>query len=100
MVEGNRRGEWKFVPIDIQRNDDRWFELEFSLPQQIAELVSNRWGDQAAIADIKQEHFSYIDLSGMIGGIRRNIRLELDRNWIGTYVARRTSGNALLPAST
>jgi len=32
--------------------------------------------------NLKQEHFSFIDLSGVIGGIRRSVWLQLDRKWI------------------
>lgn len=88
-VIGNDRGEWKFVPVHIARGDNGWFELEFSLPTAVAELVQENWDDPIAVANIKQQHFSYIDLTGEIGGIRRSVRLELDRNWIETYVQRR-----------
>ena len=87
-VHGNHRGEWKFVPIQFQLGDDGWFELEFSLPSFIAELVRDSWEDPVAVANLKQQHFSYIDLSGVIGGIRRSVRLELDRDWIEDYVRR------------
>lgn len=89
QVRGNNQGEWRFVPIQSQPGDPAWFELEFSLPPLIAELVENSWDDPIAVADLKQQHFSYIDLSGVIGGIRRSIRLELDREWIEDYVRRR-----------
>jgi hypothetical protein len=84
-----RSGEWHFVPVYAQRGDDEWFELEFSLPPLVAELVEQNWNDPVAVADVKQQHFSYIDLSGVIGGIRRNIRLELDREWLRRYLERR-----------
>jgi hypothetical protein len=87
-VTGNQTGEWKFTPAEYGRDDDGWFELEFSLPDGVAILVEKNWGDREAVANIKQEHFSYIDLSGIIGGIRRNIRLELDRDWIEAYIER------------
>lgn len=89
-VVGNNRGEWSFVPLYLQPNDDRWFELQFSLSPLIADLVANSWDDPVAVANLKQELFSYIDLSGVIGGVRRNIRLELDREWIRNYIARRS----------
>ncbi len=88
-VVGNDLGEWKFVPIGVQPRDERWFELEFSLPPLIADLVADNWEDSVAVANIKQEHFSYIDLSGVIGDIRRNVRLELDADWIDDYIQRR-----------
>jgi len=88
-VHGNHRGEWKFVPINIQRGQPGWFELEFSLPPVIAELVEGHWDDPVAVANLKQQHFSFIDLTGVIDGIRRNVRLELDREWIQEYIRRR-----------
>lgn len=80
---GNELGAWKFIPL----NDDpsQWFELQFNLPETIADFISENWEDGVAIADIKQQHFSYINLSGKIGGIKRNIRLEMDREWINEY---------------
>ena len=88
-VIGNSRGEWMFVPIEAHPNQGDSFELEFSLPPVVAELVAGSWEDPVAVANIKQQFFSYIDLSGVIGGIRRNVRLELDRDWIQTYIRRR-----------
>lgn len=87
-VTGYQTGEWKFTPAEYGSGDDGWFELEFSLPGGVARLVEENWGDREAVANIKQEYFSYIDLSGIIGGIRRNVRLELDRDWIDAYIAR------------
>lgn len=88
-VHGNNRGEWKFVPIQFQPGDSAWFELEFSLPPLIAELVESNWDDPIAVANLKQQHFSFIDLSGVIGGINRSVRLQLDREWIDDYIRRR-----------
>ena len=86
-VTGYEDGNWKFTPINTARGSEGWFELEFSLPEDIAELVRSNFGDREAFANIKQEHFSFIDLSGVIGGIRRNIRLELDQEWISRYIS-------------
>lgn len=86
-VAGNRQNEWKFVPVGVDPDDqDRWFELEFSLPPEIADLVAESWDDSVAVADLKQQHFSYIDLSGVIGAIRRAVRLELNQDWINEYI--------------
>jgi hypothetical protein len=87
-VHGNNRGEWKFVPIQFQEGHPAWFELEFSLPPLIAELVETSWKDPVAVANLKQQHFSFIDLSGVIGGLRRSVRLQLDREWIEDYIRR------------
>lgn len=89
-VMGNHQNEWKFVPLGVRHGDaNQWFELEFSLPPVIAELVAQHWEDPIAVANIKQQHFSYIDLSGVIGGIRRTVRLELNEGWINEYIQRR-----------
>lgn len=85
-VHGNQRGEWKFVPIQAEPGQPAWFELEFSLPTFIAELIQDNWRDPVAVADLKQQHFSFIDLTGVIGGIRRSVRLQLDRGWIEDYI--------------
>jgi hypothetical protein len=87
-VHGNPTGEWKFVPIEAEPGDRAWFELEFSLPPLIAELVQDNWRDPIAVANLKQQNFSFIDLTGVIGGIRRSVRLELDRDWIEDYISR------------
>lgn len=87
-VTGYETGEWKFTPAEFQANENGWFELEFNLPEGIASLVAENWGDRAAIANIKQQNFSYIDLSGQIDNIRRSVRLELDREWINSYIQR------------
>lgn len=88
-LHGDTPTGWRFVPSGAQPQDPGWFELEFSLPPLIAELVEAHWTDPIAVAHLKQEHFSYIDLTGVIGGIRRNVRLELDRDWISRYIRER-----------
>ncbi|MEW8320112.1 MAG: hypothetical protein AB2660_18385 [Candidatus Thiodiazotropha sp.] len=87
-VTGYETGEWKFTPAEFHANENGWFELEFNLPEGIANLVAENWGDREAVANIKQQHFSYIDLSGQIGNIRRSVRLELDQEWINSYIRR------------
>lgn len=86
-ITGYENGNWKFTPLNTRPDSDNWFELQFSLPEDIAKMVRDNFGDREAVANIKQQHFSYIDLSGVIGGIRRNIRLELDQEWIARYIA-------------
>lgn len=88
-VHGDHTGVWKFVPIQVEPGHPAWFELEFSLPSLIAELVQNNWPDPVALANLKQQHFSFIDLTGVIGGIRRSVRLQLNREWIEGYIRRR-----------
>lgn len=87
-VTGYDSGNWMFTPSNIQPGNEGWFELQFNLPADIASLVSENWGDREAVANIKQEYFSYINLSGIIGSIRRSVRLELDTDWINDYIKR------------
>lgn len=90
-VRGDADGNWRFEPLNVARGSDRWFQLEFSLPQPLAELVAAGWEDPIEIANLKQQHFSYIDLSGIIGGVRRSVRLQLNQDWIRDYVNRERS---------
>jgi hypothetical protein len=65
------------------------------LPEEIAELVKAAEGDKITIADVKMSHFSFISVSGLIGGIRRQVRLELDEEWIGAYLQRALTADAV-----
>jgi hypothetical protein len=85
---GREANRWSFVPVDARSDSDDWFKLEFDLPEEIARLVEGAQGDRNQIGHIKREHFSYISVSGLIGEIRRQIRLELDPEWIHTYLER------------
>jgi hypothetical protein len=87
-VRGDAEGHWRFEPLSADRGSAKWFQLEFSLPQPLAELVAAGWEDPIEVANLKQQHFSYIDVSGVIGGVRRSVRLELNQEWIRHYVDR------------
>lgn len=84
-VYGYESNVWSFSPIEYKRGDDRWFKLEFNLPEEIATLVAGSWDDPVKVANIKERHFSYMILSGKIGEIFRVIKLELDQEWINSY---------------
>jgi hypothetical protein len=87
----NDQGNVQFEPREFPRGRDPWFKLEFSLPRLIVELVQESWlgpDGRANVAELKRQHFSYIDLSGVIGGIRRSVRLTLDGTWIEAYLGR------------
>lgn len=86
QIQGYDSGQWSFTPSNINQDSNNWFELQFNLPPAIAELVKSNWGDHLVVANIKQEHFSFVNLSGKIGGINRSVRLELDPNWINRYI--------------
>ena len=85
-VTGGDGGNWAFVPVDYDQDHRNWFRLEFDLPDQIAQLVRAAEGDPDRVADVKRRHFSFISLSGRIGGVRRQIRLELDEGWLDNYL--------------
>ena len=71
--------------MDSHEGDPGWFRLEFRLPEEIANLVAESWDDPVRVANIKEQHFSYIVLSGKIGDIYRRVKLKLDREWIQKY---------------
>ncbi len=86
-VYGRIGGTWSFVPLDHREGDALWFRLSFDLPKEVAKLVDAANGNLETVAGIKTRHFSYISLSGIIGGVRRQVRLELNRDWISQYLA-------------
>lgn len=87
-VYGYRSNKWSFSPINYNEGEEGWFRLEFKLPEEICNLVANSWDDPVQVANIKERHFSYMVLSGSIGGIKRIVKLELDRDWIENYKRR------------
>jgi len=87
-VYGFESDTWSFSPIGYREGEPGWFRLEFDLPEEIARLVGESRHDPVQVAHIKQEHFSYLDLSGKIGGIQRQIRFVLDTEWIRQYIDR------------
>lgn len=87
-LSGNAEGQWSFYPVNVQEGSARWFRLQFSLPPELASRISARWDDPVAVAAEKTRNFSFVNLSGIIGGIRRTIRLEMSREWLDQYLAR------------
>ncbi|MCA9414398.1 MAG: hypothetical protein KC944_24510 [Candidatus Omnitrophica bacterium] len=87
-IYGKDSDRWSFVPLDGTPMDADWFRLEFALPTEIARLVKETGGDRVQTANLKREHFSFVTLSGIIGGVRRQVRLELDEPWIEDYIRR------------
>lgn len=85
-IYGKNERRWSFVPLHISEAEPGWFRLEFDLPYQIAILVQESEGDKVEIANIKREHFSFVSLSGVIGGVRRQVKLVLDEDWIQGYL--------------
>lgn len=87
-VYGRENTHWSFVPSELPEGDPNWFRLDFDLPGEIAELVKNARGNRETIAGTKKEYFSFISVSGLIGGIRRHVRLELDEEWLEEHLRR------------
>ena len=77
---------WSFVPRNCEEGDSNYFELQFDLPEEIAKLMEGIWGDFEAIGRLKREMFSFINISGKIGGIRRQLKLKLDEDWLSEYI--------------
>ncbi len=63
-------------------------KLFFELPEDVARIFSEVWGKKRKIAKLKREYISFITLSGKIDGIRRSIRIELDKDWLEEYLRR------------
>lgn len=85
---GRDSDRWAFVPVDAQEGDRNWFRLEFDIPEEILEMVESARDDKVAIANVKKEQFSTLDLAGRIGGILRQIRLRVDEDWLKSYLVR------------
>jgi len=82
----NRDGKtWAFTPSAVAPTGEGYFELEFDLPSEIARVVRNM-RDQHEIAAFKRQAFSYLHLSGKIGGIHRMVRLTLDEDWLNQFL--------------
>jgi hypothetical protein len=87
-VYGRDSDRWSFAPVGLQEGDASWFRLEFDIPAEVVGFVRAARGDPLALAAVKQEHFSYLDLAGRIGGIQRHVRLRLDEDWLEAYLKR------------
>lgn len=76
---------WFFCPAMHKGEDESYFELQFDMPEQIAELLDLVWDDPARRADTKETFVSHVDLTGKIAGITRHVRLELEREWLEQF---------------
>ncbi|MBU2445356.1 MAG: hypothetical protein KJ666_07250 [Bacteroidetes bacterium] len=79
------RSSWYFSPSQVNPNSPNYFKLEFNLPKEIAHVIYEL-NDRTEIANIKRERFSFIHLSGKIGGIQRMIKLKLDEDWLFRFL--------------
>jgi hypothetical protein len=80
------RRHWVFSPVEYERGQPGWFELEFDIPKEIANYVQNTFNNSRGLARLKRQQFSYLDLTGKIDGIHRQVRLELDEPWLQRYL--------------
>jgi len=87
-VYGRESDTWSFSPINTKEGDAGWFRLEFDIPEEILEVVETTRRDAVALAVLKQQQFSFLDLAGRIGGIQRQVRLRLDEEWLEAYLQR------------
>lgn len=87
-VWGSESGTWAFIPRDYEEDSPNYFRLQFDLPEEIADFLRKIWGDWKSIADVKRSEFSFIDIAGKIGGVRRQVRLRLDERWLSDYIRR------------
>ncbi|MBZ0264539.1 hypothetical protein K8I28_07710 [bacterium] len=79
---GYSADEWYFEPTDFSEDDENWFRVRFSIPEIIQDRLKKIGYDPLSITNIKSKHMSYMDVTGIIGGIKRQVRLELDEKWI------------------
>jgi hypothetical protein len=61
--------------------------LYFELPEVVAQILKEVWTDNLRVANLKRRNLSFITLSGIIGNVRRNIKLTLDLNWLDQYLS-------------
>jgi hypothetical protein len=87
-VRVNHDGVCKFEPSEFEHQSAEWFSLQFSLPQEIVNLLTQHDWNPIDIAHVKMEYFSTVSLSGIIGGVRRQVRLELDQDLLNAYLQR------------
>lgn len=87
-IYGRDSDRWSFSPVGVSEGDARWFRLEFDIPDEVIEYVQTARGDPQALAQVKQQQFSYLDLAGMIGDVHRQVKLRLDEEWLASYLQR------------
>ena len=87
-VYGRASDRWSFSPVEMREGQPGWFRLEFDIPEEIVGFVRASRTNPLALAQVKQSNFSFLDLVGKIGGIRRQVRLRLDEDWLGSYLER------------
>lgn len=87
-VYGREANRWSFSPVNVNEGSPTWFRLEFDIPDEILEFVKAARHDPLAVAEVKQQHFSYLDVAGRIGGVQRQVRLRLDEEWFEAYLER------------
>lgn len=72
-------------PSEYEEGTEEWFQLQFSLPNEVIRILQHL-SDSLQLPNLKREYFKSISLSGVIGGIRRQIRLQLTEDLLEQYV--------------
>lgn len=85
-VRVNHEGVCEFEPSEFEPQSAEWFSLQFSLPEPIVKLLTEHQWNAVDVAHVKMEYFSTVSLSGIIGGVRRQVRLELNQDLLNAYL--------------
>lgn len=94
-IWGAESNVWSFVPSNIPEDSEAWFRLEFDLPEAIVNFIDElrnkaaREKKKKIYFRVKKKFISYIDLSGRIGGVQRQVRLTLDEEWLNGYLSKK-----------
>lgn len=73
----------KLIKISFNNN-----KLFFELPDYLAQLFQRVWSKKRLVAETKRRTISYISITGIIDGIKRNLIIRLDRDWLDNYINR------------
>lgn len=85
-VHSSDLSRWYFSPSEIAEGNSSWFKLGFDIPEETAFLVKQDRNNAIRIANLKRQKFSFLDISGKIGGLQRQVRLTLDDGWLDRYL--------------
>lgn len=75
-------GLFRFEPEHTNEGQPGWFRLEAAMPDPVKKLIFANWTNDRKRLNAKLANFSFLTLSGKIGGIQRQVRLELSNQWI------------------
>jgi hypothetical protein len=78
----HKESENAYVSLEIAENSPLYFEL----PEDIAKILFKVWRNKNQVANSKEKYLGHITLNGEIDGIRRSIKVELDKEWLKEYL--------------